>query len=199
MTRSRRQVTPGRRPTLTPAFLSSARVDEVARRVARVPAPFGRFAVMGNHDLWADDRAIRSALEGAGVRVMVNEHARLGAPFEHVSICGLDDPWTGTRDPGSALRGAGFRVLLVHAPEFLLYLGDDSFDLALCGHTHGGHIALPGGIPIVSPGPLSRRYAHGRFDLGASRTMIVSRGVGSTESPLRYNAEPDVLLIEVGG
>lgn len=180
-------------------FLSSARIGEVADRMASVPAPLGRFAVMGNHDLWADDRAIKRALEGAGIRVLVNEHANLPEPFEHVSICGLDDPWTGVRDPKRAFRGArSFRILLGHAPELLLYLADDPFDLAVCGHTHGGHIALPGGVPIVSPGPLSRRYAHGRFELGPNRTMIVSRGIGATESPVRWNAEPDVLVIDIG-
>lgn len=179
-------------------FLSSERIAEVADRVARVPAPLGRFGVMGNHDLWADDRAITRALTGAGVRVMVNEHAALPEPFDHVSICGLDDPWTGIRDQEAALRDARpFRIVLVHAPEALLDLEHARFDLAVCGHTHGGHIALPGGIPIVAPGPLSRRYAHGRFDLGAGKTMIVSRGVGATEVPLRWNAEPDVLVIEI--
>ena len=183
-------------------FLSSARIGEVAARVGSVAAPMGRFGVLGNHDLWADDRAIAGALAGAGVRVLINEHAVLPAPYEHVSICGLDDPWTGVRDPRRALWGAdGVRIVLVHAPEALLLLEGERFDLAVCGHSHGGHIALPGGVPIVAPGPLSRRYPHGRFELGTGvtgpRTLIVSRGVGATESPLRWNAAPDVLVIDV--
>lgn len=179
-------------------FLSSARISEVAERVASVPAPLGRFGVLGNHDLWADDRAITRALERAGVKMMVNEHVHLPPPFDHVSICGLDDPWTGRCDPKAALNDTrDFRIVLVHAPEGLIHLGDEPFDLAVCGHTHGGHIALPGGIPIVAPGPLSRRYAHGRFAIDARRTLLVSRGVGATESPLRWNAEPDVLVIEI--
>ena len=41
------------------------------------------------------------------------------------------------------------------------------FDLALCGHTHGGQVALPSGRPIIVPsGGLNRRYVHGRFDVG---------------------------------
>ncbi|HEY0251221.1 MAG TPA: hypothetical protein VGC41_06820, partial [Kofleriaceae bacterium] len=68
------------------------------------------------------------------------------------------------------------------------------FDLAMCGHTHGGHVALPGGIPILVPGPASRRYAHGRYEL-EGKTLIVSRGVGSTEVAPRWNADPDILLV----
>ena len=143
-------------------------------------APLGRFGVLGNHDLWADDRAIVGALTADGGRVLVNERATLPAPYEHVSICGLDDPWTGMRDPQRALQGAdGVRIVLMQAPEALLLLEAERFDLAVCGHTHGGHIALPGGVPIVVPGPLSRRYPHGRFELTSGlagpRTLIVSR------------------------
>jgi predicted MPP superfamily phosphohydrolase len=181
-------------------FLSSRDVDKVADRLREVRASRGKFAVMGNHDLWADDRHITRALERAGVRVLVNERVVLPSPFDEVSICGVDDPWTGDRDTAPAFAGIEphhYAILLAHAPEALLTIGDARWDLGLCGHTHGGHIALPGGVPIIVPGPLSRRYAHGRFPLDATRTLIVSRGVGSTESPVRWNADPDVLVIDL--
>jgi predicted MPP superfamily phosphohydrolase len=181
-------------------FLTADRIGEVARRLARLPRPrLGVFAVMGNHDLWADDAAIAAALTGAGARVLVNERVSLPPPFAHVALVGLDDPWTGVRAQPAFHEDDRVRVLLVHAPEAMLYVGDAAFDLALCGHTHGGHIALPGGVPIVVPGPASRRFAHGRYDLPGDRTLIVSRGVGSTEVALRLNADPDVLVVELGG
>ncbi|MBS2011738.1 MAG: metallophosphoesterase family protein [Deltaproteobacteria bacterium] len=181
-------------------FLSARYADRAAALVRDVRAPLGKWAVLGNHDLWADDRHITRALEAAGVRVLVNETARLPAPFDRVAVCGVDDPWTGSRDGRRAFEGAkadDFRILLAHAPAALLNIGDERFDLGMCGHTHGGHIALPGGIPIVVPGPLSRRYPHGRFSLSGGRTLIVSRGVGATESPFRWNADPDVRIIDV--
>jgi hypothetical protein len=181
-------------------YLSSAHVGEVAARLAGIAAPLGKFAVLGNHDLWADDRAIRAALEEAGIRVLVNEQVRLPPPYDHVTIAGLDDPYAGTRDVAPAFAGVpdgGFRLLLVHAPEVLMLLGDERFDLGLCGHTHGGHIALPGGIPVVVAGPLSRRYGHGRHDLGDRGTLIVSRGIGATQVPFRWNADPDVLVVDI--
>ncbi|MEO7730217.1 MAG: metallophosphoesterase [Kofleriaceae bacterium] len=150
-------------------FLTADHIAEVARRLARLaPPPLGCFAVMGNHDLWADDAAIASALSNAGARVLINERVGLAAPFAHVALVGLDDPWTGTRVAPPFADEDRVRVVLVHAPEAMLYLGDAPFDLALCGHTHGGHIALPGGVPILVPGPASRRFAHGRYDLPAA-------------------------------
>ena len=181
-------------------FLTADRIAEVADRLARLERPpLGTFAVMGNHDLWADDAVIAEALERAGARVLINERVELPAPFEHVALVGLDDPWTGVRAMPPFRDDDHVRVLLVHAPEAMMYLGEAGFDVALCGHTHGGHIALPGGVPILVPGPASRRFAHGRFDLTEQRTLIVSRGVGSTEVALRRNADPDILVVELGG
>jgi predicted MPP superfamily phosphohydrolase len=157
------------------------------------------FAVMGNHDLWADDAAIVAALVRGGARVLVNERIVLPPPFEHVALAGVDDPWTGTPPALPVFADDDrMRIVLAHAPEMMLHLRDEPFDLAVCGHTHGGHIALPGAVPVLAPGPLSRRYAHGRHEVGMERTLIVSRGIGGTEVALRTFADPDILVVEVG-
>lgn len=181
-------------------FLFADYIAAIADRLRHIRAPLGSYAVMGNHDLWADDAAIARALESAGARVLVNEHVALPAPFAHVALVGLDDPWTGARPrlPLLPPDDDRVRVVLAHAPEIMLHLGDEPFDLAMCGHTHGGHIALPGEVPVLVPGPLSRRYAHGRYDVGGGRTLIVSRGIGGTEVALRTFADPDILIVELG-
>jgi hypothetical protein len=179
-------------------FLEASPIARLAPLLARIEAPLGKFAVFGNHDLWADHDAIARALDRAGVRVLVNETVTLDAPWTGVSITGIDDPWTGIRPPAEILDHArDVRIVLVHAPSGLLLLGDARFDLMVCGHTHGGHVALPGGVPIVSVGPLSRRYPHGIHDVGG-RTLVVSRGVGATEVPFRTFADPDVRVIDLG-
>src|SRR5688572_22710936 len=50
-------------------FLHTSGIHDLMRHLADVPAPLGRFAVFGNHDLWADDVVVRGALEAAGFRV----------------------------------------------------------------------------------------------------------------------------------
>jgi len=180
-------------------FLSAEYIPAIEDRLHRLKPALGIYGVLGNHDLWADDGAIVSALERGGVRVLVNERVVLPAPFDHVTIAGLDDPWTGIHPTVPVfLDDDRVRIVLVHAPEAMMLIGDQPFELAVCGHTHGGHVALPGGIPIVVPGSLSRRYAHGHYDVGNGRSLIVSRGVGSTEVALRLNADPDILVVEVG-
>lgn len=183
-------------------YLCASFVDDLAEGLGRVPAPFGRYAVLGNHDLWADDLYVQRKLEAAGIHVLTNRSMRLAAPFDHVSVCGIDEAWVGDPDEAGAFADATERrILLTHSPSGLLYAKEQPFDLALCGHTHGGHIALPGGKPIYLPhGPLTELYPHGRYEMERDDQgpLIVSRGVGGVELPFRTFAPPDVLLCRLG-
>jgi hypothetical protein len=173
-------------------------IDRLAPALGAIPAPFGKFAVLGNHDLRADYRRILGHLEDAGVEMLSNRHVTLAPPFNDITLCGLDDPTHGWPDAAAALDGAlGTRIVLMHSPEGLRALGGRRFDLALCGHTHGGQIAAPWGQAILLPsGHLNRQYSRGWFELdgGVSRTLLVSRGVGCSTVPVRLFAAPEVHL-----
>ncbi|MBI3803636.1 MAG: metallophosphoesterase [Nitrospirae bacterium] len=181
----------------------SFRTDEIdlfCEQVRRLNPPHGIYAVLGNHDLWADDAMIVKRLESAGVRVLVNENVRLGGPFEALFVCGIDDPVAGDPDPADTFRGAeGTRILLMHSPGGLPLLRGYRFDVAFTGHTHGGQIALPGGIPIVlPPGNAGRRYAHGEFKgSNGQGVLIVSKGVGLSGLPIRLFARSEVHLCTI--
>ena len=171
-------------------------VDMLADELGSIPAPLGRFAVLGNHDWWAGPERIVQRLEASGIEVLTNRNRRLAAPYDEISVCGIDDHWCGKPDARSAFLGArDIRIVIMHAPSGLLDLGQERFDLALCGHTHGGQIALPGGVPIIVPwGPLSRRYARGRFELSGGATLIVSVGIGCVVVPFRLFSAPEILV-----
>ena len=180
----------------------SVRADDIhalAPLLAKVRAPLGKFGVFGNHDLRANRGVLADALAAAGVRMLVNEVARLPAPHDDVRIVGLDDPVRGTPS-GEVLDAAdGVRILLMHAPDGLLAAGNRHFDLALCGHTHGGQIVLPGGImPYLPHGTLSREYPVGLFQLEGDRTLLVSRGVGCSTVPVRFGCPCEVHVITLG-
>jgi uncharacterized protein len=180
--------------------LDVGQIDWLAPLLGRIPAPLGRFAVLGNHDHWNGADRIVPALEAAGIEVLTNRNRRLAPPFQNVWICGLDDFVSGVPDATLALSGAdGARLVLMHAPGNLRNLDGERFDLALCGHTHGGQLALPGGVPItVAPGPLSRVYSRGRFRLARGGTLIVSVGLGCSTVPFRLNSPPEILLCRIG-
>jgi predicted MPP superfamily phosphohydrolase len=173
-------------------------IDRLAPLLAAIDAPFGKFGVLGNHDLRADHRLVVTELEAAGVRMITNEHVTLAAPFSDVTICGLDDPTRGTPRADRALDGVGgTRIVLMHSPEGLKAIGDRHFDLAFAGHTHGGQVAMPGGKPVLVPGGhLNRVYCSGCFQIGCDtpRMLLVSRGVGCSTIPVRMFAAPEVHL-----
>jgi predicted MPP superfamily phosphohydrolase len=88
----------------------------------------------------------------------------------------------------------------MHAPSSLIDVADHPFNVALCGHTHGGQIALPDGRPLwVASGPLSRRYNAGRYSLRRDTTLLVSRGVGCGTLPIRWNSPSSILLCSIVG
>jgi uncharacterized protein len=181
--------------------LRSHYIARVARRLGEIPALAGRFAVLGNHDHWAGGGEVTGALERAGIEVLTNANRRLPTPFEDVTVCGLDDHIAGYPDAVRAFAGAGrVRLLLMHSPSSLLDLAGQDFTVAFAGHTHGGQVALWNGYPVYVPhGRLSRRYCAGRFSLEGDRMLLVSRGVGCSTVPLRWNAPAEVHLCSLHG
>jgi predicted MPP superfamily phosphohydrolase len=179
----------------------AAYVDRLAPLLANIRAPYGKFGVLGNHDLRADHALVVKHLEHAGVRMITNRHVTLNAPFDDITICGLDDPTRGSPRADLALDGApGTRIVLMHSPEGLAAIGDRPFDLAFAGHTHGGQVALPWGTPVLVPGgTLNRRYCSGAFRLddAPTRWLLVSRGVGCSTIPIRAFAPPEVHLCTI--
>jgi predicted MPP superfamily phosphohydrolase len=173
-------------------------VERLAPLIASMQVPLGKYAVLGNHDLRSNSAAVLSALTTAGVRTLTNRSHALPPPFDDVTLCGLDDSTRGEPRADLAIDGTdGTRIVLMHSPEGLEAIGDRSFDLALCGHTHGGQIALPSGRPLLVPGgPLNRRFCSGLFhvDGPGARMLLVSRGVGCSTIPIRVFAAPEVHL-----
>lgn len=184
--------------------MRASSIHRLAERLERVPAPHGKYAVLGNHDLRADRATVIEALRDAGIRVLANEPAVLPPPYDDVAICGLEDATRGEPRADRALdTPATRRIVLMHSPEGLRAIGERAFDLAFCGHTHGGQIALPWGTPVVVPtGSLNRRFHKGRFDLRREqpresrgrRALLVSGGVGCSTIPVRLFAAPEVHL-----
>src|SRR5438477_6939826 len=70
-------------------------IRQLGPLLVAIPAPYGKFAVLGNHDLRANYPKVVAALEQAGITMITNRSVRLAAPFGDMSICGLDDPLLG--------------------------------------------------------------------------------------------------------
>ena len=86
-------------------------------------------------------------------------------------------------------------ILLSHRPEtFEAYVMED-IDLVLSGHAHGGQFRLPfrGGVVAPNHG-LFPKYDAGIYTKN-NTTMIVSRGVGNSIIPVRFNNRPEIVVV----
>lgn len=153
----------------------------------------GTYAILGNHDT-VD---MVEPFEAMGMRVMTNETVTLSRGGACIHLVGLDDVhYYFTEQALGALQTApeGFRVALVHSPEIVEAAAAAGVSLYLSGHTHGGQICLPGGIPIITHLVAKRAYANGVWRCG-DMTGYTSTGAGTSGLPVRFNTRGEVALI----
>lgn len=186
---------------------SPRRMERLERLVASVPART-KVAVLGNHDYWARPERVVEALVRGGARVLVDQGVRLPPPHEDIGVIGLDDPLTSghvfdddaaragaRRALGSLPSGLSAVLAVAHSPDSLPGLRGTGVRVLLCGHTHGGQVALPGYRPLVMPSRVGRRYPFGVHHLeDEDLTLFVSRGLGTSVIPLRTWAPEDLAV-----
>ena len=163
------------------------------RRLIRDLHPI-RFAVLGNHDFLE----MVAPLEAEGLPFLLNERAVIERGEERLWICGIDDPhFFRTHDLRAAREGISkgeVSLLLSHSPETYREASAMGYSLQLSGHTHGGQICAPGGIPIYRNAPGCRReHLAGAWREG---TMIgyTSRGTGSAGVAARFHCPPEMTV-----
>ncbi|MBQ9299532.1 MAG: metallophosphoesterase family protein [Clostridia bacterium] len=162
-------------------------------------------AVMGNHDLKSGPaQPLLKEMRRRGVTPLVNKALRLTRNGVHFAVCATDDLYLGHPDFEKTARQASGQAYVIYAPhspdalKFAYALSEKPFfDLAICGHTHGGQVALFG-VGLATSSRQGFRYGN-RYRTGMLRErgvhVIVSNGVGTTWLPLRLGVEPQYHLI----
>jgi predicted MPP superfamily phosphohydrolase len=153
-------------------------------------------AVLGNHDHWVDARGATAALRALGYAVLRNQNTTLSLRGEPFSVVGVDDWVTRHADVARAFAGVhrGSRLVLAHVPRTADELLPYRASLCLSGHTHGGHVNIPGLTPALVKSITRSPYLAGRYELPRTQ-LYVSRGIGGAVMPIRVNAPPEVTLI----
>jgi predicted MPP superfamily phosphohydrolase len=165
--------------------------------LAALRAPLGVFGVLGNHDYRCGLAETRAAMKSAGITELTNTGVWIKRGQNRFRLGGVDDLWGGRPDEVPAIAdttAADACLLLSHNPDVAETLRDRRVGLVLSGHTHGGQFVLPGiGAPFV-PSRYGEKYLRGRVEAPAT-TVYVSRGLGTTVSPMRFGARPELTLI----
>lgn len=154
------------------------------------------FGVTGNHEYkHGKTEQIISRLERSGIRLLNNESVQLSFHGKKFVLAGVKDPHLGHADLKQALPQEGAEILLAHSPEIFKEAKDEQIDLVLSGHTHGGQVNIPLLTPLILPLRYGKKYKQGWFE-EQDTVMHVSRGIGTTILPIRFNAPPEITLIK---
>jgi len=156
------------------------------------------YAVLGNHD------SIRMvpALEDMGIAVLLNESLPISRRGSAIHLAGIDDAHYYRVDniekSAQKIPLDSTAILLSHTPEIYRQAAHAGFDLMLCGHTHGGQICLPGGIPVTLDSRCPRYMGAGAWRYH-DMTGYTSAGAGTSIVNVRLNCPPEITLHRLCG
>ncbi len=174
---------------------AAADAEPCAELLRTLHAPYGRWAVLGNHDASSDPRRVISTLRAAGIGVLTNAAVPLERDGGRFWLSGVQDVIARSADLYAALAGVPSHeptVLLAHEPDYADYVARYPVDLQLSGHSHGGQIRLPYVRPLYLPS-LARKYYLGLYGVGPL-VLYTNCGLGTIRIPMRLNAPPEVTL-----
>jgi predicted MPP superfamily phosphohydrolase len=170
---------------------------EAASQLWEIRPRYGKFAVTGNHEVYAGITESINFITRSGFTPLRGETATVAGAID---LAGVDDPAIRRLSPHGersdrevlTLGGMGrFKVLLKHQP----ILEKDArgvLDLQLSGHTHKGQI-----FPISVVTSRFFHYHSGDFHLASGSLLHVSRGTGTWGPPIRFLSPPEITIIDL--
>lgn len=198
-----------------------------AEALAKLKAPLGVHAILGNHDWWEsqevqDRRAGPTpaglALRDVGIPVYENTAVRLQKDGRAFWIAGLGDQWAfrarddvqdeKVPDSDTAYTGvddlpATMRQITDDAPVILMVHEPDIFPQVAerVSLTLAGH-THGGQVRVLGYAPIvpsiyGSRYAYGH-KIEDGRHLIVSGGLGCSSLPVRFGSPPEIVVVNLG-
>jgi predicted MPP superfamily phosphohydrolase len=156
-----------------------------------VQPPLGKFAVIGNHEVYSGLEQSVAFLEKAGFLVLDSRLVETGG----IQVAGVSDPARGNGPEDlKALAGARkdrFTLFLKHRP-WVTTGATGNFNLQLSGHAHLGQI-----FPFNLITGLVYPLQNGLYLLDNNSRLYTSRGTGCWGPPMRLFAPPEITVIDI--
>lgn len=175
----------------------------IAREFAKLRAPYGVYASLGNHDHYnteSEHARLVSTIRDLGAQLLINQHHRIGQDGAALIIAGTDN--TGFRQSFArldlALQGVADDepvILLAHDPTFWdkEVVPKQRVDVMLSGHTHGGQFGVQALGLEWSPAQMIYKQWAGLYHKG-DQQLYVNRGIGTVGPPLRIGIPPEITM-----
>jgi len=167
-------------------------INPMKKIVSTLKGKDGVIAILGNHDTYL----MLKQFEKMGIILLANESIIINKGNEKITITGIDDPFYYYTDQAvNALDENidGFKIALVHTSELYETAEQNNYNLYLCGHTHGGQICLPGGIPIITHQFEGKKLYKGLWNF-KNMKGYTSQGCGTSGIPIRFYSQSEIVL-----
>lgn len=176
---------------------------EVLHAIRCLRAPYGVYAVPGNHDYNVGiEKWHRELADHPHVRDLTNRAEQLEVNGARLCVAGVDDFSRGAPDLGGLPPPdqRDFTLLLAHDPDQAerARRAYDAVDLIVSGHTHGGQVRLPFVGALRNPAEREDLYEEGLRRRPWTQ-VYTSRGVGTVHIPVRFLCRPEVAILRLTG
>ncbi|KEK25925.1 metallophosphoesterase [Bacillus gaemokensis] len=169
----------------------------VSSILRNIHAPFGKFAIYGNHDHGGyGTEYYDQIMNDADFELLQNAEKRIRLlDNSEISIFGIDDMLLGKPEIHATLQRAKndiYTIVLVHEPDIAPQIAKFPVNLQLSGHSHGGQVQIPFLGALITPA-LAKHYIEGFYPIH-DLLLYVNRGLGRTRVPFRFMARPEITL-----
>lgn len=179
----------------------------------RMKAAHGVYSCVGDHDNWAypADNAksineITAALEGKGIKMIDNGEQIIDVDGRQIGITFVTNTYVERIDTQLLDKltknnaKTDIKIFLTHQPRAFLIdqAVKRNYDMYLAGHTHGGQVTFLFPFINLTPTLIETDYVKGEFHIDGMM-MYITRGLGMSLVPIRYNSTPEITVIEFSG
>ncbi|MBN1149002.1 MAG: hypothetical protein JXA78_17220, partial [Anaerolineales bacterium] len=155
----------------------------------------GTYAILGNHDYWADPQRVAKVVREQGIRILHNGWDQCSIGNQKIVILGCERPWNRQRCPAPGIQPGELALGMSHTADNIYSLSRSGLAAVFSGHYHGGQMQIPGYGPLVVPSRYGRRFHQGHFLVNGVH-LFVSAGIGVGKPALRLYCQPDLLIVD---
>jgi hypothetical protein len=156
----------------------------------------GNFAILGNHDYWANAAEVTQAVCSAGIELIGNGYRRITLDGGlNLTILGCEEPWSPDRWSPPLIMNGDLALALSHSADQVYRLSQAGAHAVFSGHYHAGQFQLPFIGPLLVPSRYGRRFYHGHYRVGQTH-LFVSAGAGASNPALRLYCPPDMIMVD---
>jgi len=185
-------------------------IDISANLIGTLHSRYGIFSCIGDHDNWAyrgdvtrSLTEVKNALKKNNVEMIDNSYRMIKVDSATIDITFITYTYVGkiqnsTLDSLVKTGSGDLKIFLTHQPRQHLIdaATKNNYNLFLAGHTHGGQITFLFPFIWLTPTLFETSYIRGDFWFN-DMLVIVTRGLGMSLAPLRYNSTPEITLITI--